>query len=109
MGPNGLSYPEFSFGAVGKKKEEEEEGGYTNSTALPSSGASLHPMTPVPSIYPGFGGTEGSGEFTPLLFQRIRWLGWRKRSRGDGEDLSSGLFLLLHAGVWKDAARGISV
>lgn len=44
----GRSYPEFSFGAVKDRRRRRRRKEESNSAALPSSGASLHPMTPVP-------------------------------------------------------------
>lgn len=73
----GISYPEFSFGAV-KDRRRRRSRLESNSAALPSSGASLHPMTPVPvRCVPGgeCGAGGGRGTAVTLLpYQRNRQL-----------------------------------
>lgn len=51
----GISYPEFSFGAVNDRmrRRRRRRRVESNSAALPSSGASLHPPVPVRCVCPG--------------------------------------------------------
>lgn len=107
----GISYPEFSFGAV-KDRRRRRRRVESNSAALPSSGASLHPTTPVPArcVCPGrrmwCWRREGSRGGTPSVSAHPTAGG---RAEEDEVMGVGGGLLTLGARVRRSCARGVSV